>query len=104
MRSVAVLWKSRRTPRVWHRVQVGTYFLLIEEEFKVRPPHGVIVCGDSSQYEVESTAELRAFVLQVAAQIRGARANVTTSIPVNLVRGQCRLCGMRGHCGQARFD
>jgi CRISPR-associated exonuclease Cas4 len=96
-------WKSSR--QVWpsHRAQMGCYFLLIEEELRIRPTHGVIVCGDGTRHRIENTEELRAWVLELAGQIRAARAAVTEPIPVNPRRGQCRPCGMREHCGQARL-
>jgi CRISPR-associated exonuclease Cas4 len=96
-------WKSARTLRPWHRAQLGCYFLLIEEELRIRPSHGVIVCGDGTRHQVENDAELRAWVIDLAGQIRAARAKVTAPIPVNPKPGQCRPCGMRGNCGQARL-
>jgi CRISPR-associated exonuclease Cas4 len=96
-------WKSSRQLRPWHRVQLGTYFLLIEEQLRIRPPHGFIVCGDGTRHRIENTAELRALVLDLAGQIRAAKAAVTQPIPVRPAHGQCRPCGMRGHCGQARL-
>jgi CRISPR-associated exonuclease Cas4 len=96
-------WKSARTLRPWHRAQMGCYFLLIEEELRIRPSHGVIVCGDGTRHRVENDAELRAWVIDLAGQIRAARAKVTTPIPVYPKPGQCRPCGMRDHCGQARL-
>jgi CRISPR-associated exonuclease Cas4 len=77
--------------------------LLIEEELRIRPSHGFIVLGDGTRHKIENTEELRAWVLELAAQIRAARRAVTVSIPVNPMLGQCRPCGMRGHCGQARL-
>ena len=96
-------WKSAL--KVWpsHRVQIGTYFLLIEDRLKVRPPHGFIVTGDGVRHRIENTADLRAWVLDVAGQIRRARAAVAAPIPVKPRPGQCRKCGVRGHCGQARM-
>jgi CRISPR-associated exonuclease Cas4 len=96
-------WKSGR--RVWpnHRAQLGVYFLLIEDQFGLRPTHGFIVLSDGSRHRVENTAELRAWLLKVADRIRAARARVTQPIPVNPKPGQCRACGVRGHCGQARL-
>jgi CRISPR-associated exonuclease Cas4 len=96
-------WKSSRQLRLWHRAQLGMYFLLIEEQLRIRPPYGFIVCGDGTRHRIENTAELRALVLDLAGQIRAARAVVTQPIPVHPVPGQCRPCGMRGHCGQARL-
>ena len=89
-------WKSARTLRPWHRAQMGVYFLLVEEELRIRPSHGFIVCGDGTRHRIENTEELRAWVLDLAGQIRAARAAVTKPIPVNPKPGQCRPCGMRG--------
>jgi CRISPR-associated exonuclease Cas4 len=96
-------WKSARTLRPWHLAQIGVCFLLIEEELRIRPPHGFIVCGDGTRHRIENTAELRAWVLDLAGQIRAARAVIAQPIAVNPKPGQCRPCGMRDHCGQARF-
>jgi CRISPR-associated exonuclease Cas4 len=95
-------WKSSR--RVWpsHRAQMGVYFLLVEDQLGVRPTHGFIVLGDGARHRIENTEELRAWVLDLAGRIRAARARVGEVIPVEPKPRQCRLCGMRGHCGQAR--
>jgi CRISPR-associated exonuclease Cas4 len=96
-------WKS--SLRVWpnHRAQMGVYFLLIEDQLAVRPTHGFVVCGDGARHRIENTEELRAWVLDLAGQIRSARANVAQPIPVDPKPGQCRPCAMRGHCAQARL-
>ena len=95
-------WKSARSLRPWHRAQMGVYFLLFEDQLKVKPPHGFIVCGDGTRHRIDNTDELRAWVLDLAGQIRTARAKVAQPIPVHPQAGQCRPCGMREHCGQAR--
>jgi hypothetical protein len=79
------------------------YFALIEDQLGVRPPHGFLVGGDGSRHRIENTAELRAWVLDLAGRIRAARADVAKPITVSPVTGKCRPCGMRGHCGQARM-
>jgi len=96
-------WKSSRKVRDWQRAQMGCYFLLIEEDLRIRPPHGFVVCGDGTRHRIENTGELRAWVLDLAGQIRAARANVGEPIPVNPKPGQCRPRGMRGHCEQAKI-
>ena len=95
-------WKSGRVVRPWHEAQMGVYFLLVEDQLQVKPPHGFIVTGNGARHRIENTDELRAWVLGLAGQIRTARAAVTVPIPVNPKPGQCRPCGVRGHCGQAR--
>jgi CRISPR-associated exonuclease Cas4 len=96
-------WKSSRSLRPWHRAQMGVYFVLVEEKLRIRPSHGFVTCGDGTRHRIENTEELRAWVLGVADQIRAARARVRAEIPVNPKPGQCRPCGMRSHCGQARM-
>jgi CRISPR-associated exonuclease Cas4 len=95
-------WKSSRFLRPGHQAQMGVYFLLIEDQLGVRPPHGFVVCGDGTRHRIENTGELRAWVLDMAGQIRAARAAVAVPIPVDPPPGQCRACGQRGNCGQAR--
>ena len=95
-------WKSSRTLRPWHAAQLGVDFLLIEEQFGVKPPYGFVVTGDGTRHRIDNDERLRARVLDLAAQIRVARASVEVPIPVNPQPGQCRPCGMRGRCEQAR--
>jgi CRISPR-associated exonuclease Cas4 len=66
-------WKSSLHIRTWHRAQVGLYFLLIEDQLGVRPTHGFVVCGDGTRHQIDNTEELRAWVLDLAKQIRNAR-------------------------------
>jgi CRISPR-associated exonuclease Cas4 len=80
---------------------MGVYFALAEERFRVKPSHGFIVCGDGTRHRIENDEALRAWVLEMAAQIRQSRANVDRPIIVHPNPGQCRPCGVRGHCGQA---
>jgi CRISPR-associated exonuclease Cas4 len=96
-------WKS--SPKVWpsHRAQMGCYFLLIEEELRIRPTHGFIVCGDGTRHRIENDKKLRLWVLEIAGQIRAARAAVCQPIPVEPRPGQCRSCGQRKNCGQAKI-
>ena len=77
------------------------YFLLIEE-LRIRPTHGFIVLGDGTRERIDNTPELRAWVIELAGQIRAARANLSTPIRVDPKPGQCSPCGAREHCGQAR--
>lgn len=93
-------WKSSLRVHDSHRVQVGVYLILIEEETGVRPPHGFVVTGDGSREKVENTPALRAWVLGLADEIRAARRELEREIPVSQPPGKCRGCGMREGCGQ----
>jgi CRISPR-associated exonuclease Cas4 len=93
-------WKSSLRVYESHRVQLGCYFLLIEEESGVKPTHGFIVTGRGERHRIENTPELRAWVLVVAEQIRAARQKIREAIPVIQPAAKCRACGMREGCGQ----
>jgi CRISPR-associated exonuclease Cas4 len=64
---------------------MGVYFLLIEEELRIRPSHGFIVCGDGTRHRIENTDDLRAWVHDLAGRIRAARAVVSHPIRVEPV-------------------
>jgi CRISPR-associated exonuclease Cas4 len=96
-------WKSAPVLRDWHVAQLGVDFLVIEDQWGVRPTHGFIVTGDGQRHRIENTGELRARVLGLAGQIRALRAAATVPIPVNPTPRQCAPCGMRRQCGQARL-
>lgn len=85
-----------------HRLQLGTYFLLIEEEYGVRPPHGFVVLRDGVRVQVENTERLRSEVLSIAGSIRERRARLADEIPVEQPAWKCRACGQRGNCEQVR--
>lgn len=55
-------WKSSRS--VWpnHKAQLGCYFLLIEENLRIRPTHDFIVLGDGTRNRIDNAgaAELGA--------------------------------------------
>lgn len=95
-------WKSGRVLRPWHCIQVGVYFLLIEDRLGVTP-HGFVVLGDGTRHRIENTAELRAEVLELGRRMRALNSTPTEPIPVSPVLGQCPPCGMRRHCSQARL-
>jgi CRISPR-associated exonuclease Cas4 len=96
-------WKSARTLQPWHKVQLGVYFLLIEDALGTVPPYGYLVAGDGTRYRIENDDALRGQVLDLAGKIRAARRMVKQPIPVRPVPWQCRTCGVREHCGQARI-
>jgi CRISPR-associated exonuclease Cas4 len=95
-------WKSARTLRPLHRAQMSVYFLLVEEEVRIRPSHGFIVLGNGRRHRIENIESLRAWVIDLAGQIRAARTEMSRPIRVQPKSGQCCPCGMRWHCGQAR--
>ena len=94
-------WKSAKRVSEGHRLQLGTYFLVIEDEYGVRPPFGVVVLGDGSRTKVKNTERLRSKVLAIAEKIREHRRKLTEEIPVRPPAAKCRACGQRASCSQA---
>jgi CRISPR-associated exonuclease Cas4 len=97
-------WKSSKKVSHGHRLQLGAYFLLIEEEYGKRPPFGVVVLGDGSRVEVENSDELRSEVLVIVEKIRERRPAISDEIAVRQPAWKCRMCGHRGNCGQAQTN
>lgn len=95
-------WKSAKRVSEAHRLQLGAYFLLIEEQYGERPPFGVVVLGDGSRVAVKNTERLRSEVLAVAQKIREHRREIREVIPVRQPAAKCRVCGHRENCSQAR--
>ena len=75
-------WKSSKKVAPWHLVQLGTYFILIEEHYGIRPPYGFVVLRDGRRERVKNTRELREQVLAVAAKIREHRRRIDEQIKV----------------------
>jgi CRISPR-associated exonuclease Cas4 len=96
-------WKSSKKVQPWHVAQLGTYFILIEEHYGVRPPFGVIVTGDGRRKRIANTEDLRGHVLEIARQIRDARGQVDVELAASPKQWQCRVCGQRRHCGKAQL-
>ncbi len=94
-------WKSSKRVNRGHRLQLGTYFLLIEEKYGVRPPFGVVVLRDGSRVEVKNTERLRSEVMGVAEKIREHHRSIREEIPVRQPAAKCRVCGQRGNCSQS---
>lgn len=93
-------WKSSKRAGDGHRLQLGTYLLLIEEEFGMRPPHGYVVLGDGSRVRIKNTEELRRRVLETADAIRRSRRALQEEIPVRQPAAKCRACGQGANCRQ----
>ena len=93
-------WKSSKRVSEGHRLQLGTYFLLIEEEYGVRPPYGWVVIRDGERVRVENSEVLRSEVFAIAERIRECRRVVRDEIPVRQPAWKCRACGQRANCSQ----
>ncbi len=81
-----------------HRIQVGAYLLLIEEEYGVRPPYGIVALKDGSEVKIQNTRKLRRWTLDIAKKVRALRANATRQAHVQPTPGQCLECSYHDKC------
>lgn len=81
-----------------HVFQLAAYCLLVEEEYGQPPPYGIIKYRDQN-YAVEYTAQLRAELLSVLAEMRQDLATADVS-PSHASPNRCRSCGYREECGE----
>jgi CRISPR-associated exonuclease Cas4 len=81
-----------------HVLQLATYCLLVEDVYKVRPPHGLLHYRDAT-LEIAYTDELRAAVLAAADAIRRAR-HASDQPRTHDDPARCRGCGYAHACGE----
>ena len=82
-----------------HVLQLAAYCLLVEENYGVRPPYGIIQYDDDA-FEIEYTEDLEEGVLDLLAAMR------EDSFSADLARDhddprRCARCGFRDACAQA---
>ena len=96
--------KSRRrpaTPHASHILQLATYCLLVEDQFRERPSYGLLRYADAT-LRIPYTDELRQQVLDAADEIRSARGARNVSRQHDEAN-RCRACGYRSACGPERL-
>ncbi len=91
--------RAPESPYESHILQLGVYCLLVEEQTKQRPPHGLLRYADAT-YKIPFTDELRYGVLETAHAIRAARRAPTVTRS-HEEPARCAGCGYRAACGQS---
>jgi len=84
-------------PRPGHILQLGAYCLLVEEQWGVRPPYGLLHYADGT-LRIPFTDQLRAEVLRVIAAIQAA-ADAPALARNHQVAARCQQCGYAHGCG-----
>jgi CRISPR-associated exonuclease Cas4 len=93
--------KTGRTPSkpYWgHLMQLVAYCILVEENYGIRPTHGVIRYPDQ-QFEVEFTPQLETTLTSIVAEMRRKREFDTVNRSHNNAR-ICGSCGFLARCDQ----
>ncbi len=92
--------RTPATPYPGHVLQVLAYCLLVEEHYRVRPPHGIIrypARDVTIPYTAGEEQRLRALVWEMRdAQRAGAEQHRSHRQP-----GRCIACGFRDRCREA---
>lgn len=91
--------KSSRAPdRPWDGqvLQLAAYCLLVEENFGVRPPYGILQYRDQA-FAIDYTDDLEADLLDLLDEMRAARAEVDPE-PEHDDPRRCAACGLREVC------
>ena len=88
--------KAPAQPREGHILQLAAYCLLVEENYEVRPSHGIIQYADK-QFAVDYTPKLERELLIVMDQMRQDYANGDAQRSHNEV-WRCTGCGLKENC------
>ena len=81
-----------------HVLQLAAYCLLVEEEFGVRPPHGLLRYADAT-LEIPYDAALRRRLIQTLDAMRDARSAGSADRDHDSPQ-KCLRCGQRENCEQ----
>ena len=96
---VPVEVKSGRAPAAPHEghvLQLAAYCLLVDENFGVRPDHGIIQSDDDA-FAVEYTLEMEETLLDLLADMRADL--FSNDVPrSHEAPGRCRRCAVREAC------
>jgi CRISPR-associated exonuclease Cas4 len=84
------------TPWEGQVLQLAAYCLLVEENFGVRPPYGILQYQDQA-FAIDYTGDLEADLLDVLDEMRAAREE-TDPDPDHHERQRCAACGVRQAC------
>lgn len=70
-------WSTATKLERQHLARIGTYFVLIEEQFGVRPPYGYVIASNLRRYRIRNDERIRSWVLHMAANIAEEREKLS---------------------------
>ena len=85
-----------RRPYEGQVLQLAAYCLLVEENYGVRPPYGILQYRDGA-FAIDYTDDLEADLLDLLAEMRAARAE-DDPVPDHDDPRRCAACGLRQAC------
>lgn len=90
--------RAPREPREGHLLQLAAYCLLVEENYGIRPSHGILQYQDKA-FAVEYSDDLEDDLLDVIDEMRQGLQGHELERDHNEWQ-KCAKCGVRNHCYQ----
>lgn len=84
------------TPWEGQVLQLAAYCLLVEANYGVRPPYGILQYKDHA-FAIDYTDDLEADLLDLLDEMRAAREEIDPE-PGHSDRRRCAACGVRADC------
>ena len=89
-------------PHRGHIMQLAAYCLLVEENYNVAVPYGILVYADKRQHKIEFDKHLRADLVRTVEEMRSAPESRPPQRG-HSQRQKCRCCSFSQSC-QSRLD
>lgn len=86
-------------PHLPHVLQLAAYCLLVEEQFGIRPSHGILQYQDNA-FAIDYTDELEADLLDTLASMRSALLDAEQVQRHHASPARCRACSVRAACDE----
>jgi len=90
--------RAPAAPREGHVLQLAAYCLLVEENYGVRPTHGILQYADAA-FAIDYTPDLEADLLLLLDEMRAAALEPDLDRDHNDWR-RCARCSLNGECVQ----
>ena len=91
-----------KQPHRGHMLQLAAYCLLVEENYDVAVPYGILVYADKRQHKIEFDKHLRADLVRTIEEMRRAPESRPPQRG-HSQRQKCRCCSFSQSC-QSRLD
>jgi len=95
--------KVPRGPHFSHIVQIAAYCLLINDNYKIRPPYGIISYGKDNKHKINFDSNLEELVVEKLDEMRDC-IKQNSAHRNHKRQGKCRNCSRRESCPERLND
>jgi CRISPR-associated exonuclease Cas4 len=89
--------KVPRGPHFSHILQIAAYCLLINENYKIRPPYGIISYGKTNKHKINYDDQLENLLIEKIDELRQCIKN-NTAHRNHKRKGKCTYCSRNEQC------